>query len=53
MTMADICRAERASMHTRKLRGYCQHDDHVWRWLNFYITLHVDAKWERVMGRIH
>ncbi len=53
MSMQDICRHERANMHIRKLYGYGQYDDHVWAWLNFWITTNVDASWARIMGRLH
>lgn len=33
--MHEICVHERLGMLTRHVYGYDQHDDHVWRWLNY------------------
>lgn len=43
MTFDELILHERAGMMTRRLRGYGQHDDHVWRWLNYHLTLWCDA----------
>ena len=48
MTLDEICRHEWHSMHTRRLKGYGQHDDHVWRWLNHHLRLWGEARPYRV-----
>lgn len=37
MTLAEICIHERRGMATRHCHGYAQHDDHLWRWLNYHL----------------
>ena len=39
MTFKEICVHERLGIKTRKLFGYGQHDDHLWRWLNYHLAL--------------
>ena len=41
--LQQISEATNASMHARHLNGYGQHDDHVWRWINYYLTIWCDA----------
>jgi hypothetical protein len=43
MSMEEICRHERLGMLTRHALGYGQHDDHVWRWLNYHLRLWGEA----------
>jgi hypothetical protein len=38
MTLAQICYHEHLEMYIRRLHGYAQHDDHVWRWLNHQLN---------------
>jgi hypothetical protein len=38
MTLQEICSHERRSMYARYLNGFDQHDDHVWRWLNYHLS---------------
>jgi len=39
MTIAEICHHERRGMMTRRVLGYAQHDDHLWRWLNYHLAV--------------
>lgn len=39
MSLGLICYHEQRSMTARKLNGYDQHDDHVWRWLNHHLAV--------------
>lgn len=50
MTLQEICLHERAGMHTRRLNGYAQHDDHVWRWLNAMLKAWGEAHPFKVNG---
>lgn len=38
MTLDEICIHERRGMWTRQQFGYDQHDDHLWRWLNYHLA---------------
>lgn len=42
--MKEICLHEMMGMHTRRIHGYDQHDDHLWRWLNHRLALDVDRR---------
>lgn len=39
MTLKEICFHERRSMYARRVNGYGQYDDHVWRWLNYHLRI--------------
>jgi hypothetical protein len=39
MTKDEIIRHERLGMWTRSTCGYKQHDDHLWRWLNYHLAI--------------
>jgi len=39
MTKDEIIRHERLGMWTRSMNGYKQHDDHLWRWLNYHLAI--------------
>jgi hypothetical protein len=38
MTIREICEHEARGMATRHRLGYDQHDDHLWRWLNYHLS---------------
>lgn len=39
MNINEISYHERCGMRTRRMFGYDQYDDHVWRWLNYHLAI--------------
>ena len=43
LSLESIIRHLKAEMQTRRTLGFAQHDNHVWRWLNYKLAMWLDG----------